>query len=494
MPSRAARLMGKIDEGFRRDPGHSLNAGNELDGEEEAGSIFFDFDDSTLAIEEELKTIEDIEARIGDLVYLSGDIQKAHGMNQSFAMEAEKLLPGFGGVPIGYYSKETSAIRLKVSLEEISKGVWGLIIAGIAALIAIIAKIFGWFSSNKDSDKKDESSPKKAVANIDDLIDEVKLAPKDLSEVAHGIQQAESALANTNIMLKDEDGKEFHCDSFQTVIDKYFLSDQRYGIAKKLLQSEDPIFHDVVHHGEYSKAMIGLGHLIRMINDSLTMKIDVLDEIFVRDLGTAGSSKSSKETKFNLQTTEKINKELQIRFEGREMTLHEITRFLADLRHTVSEKKTHDVIRFDTLYLLIIRAYEDAALIRTLQDMKSSLKLLEELNKRLDKIQDAARDFAVDGVYGAASEGVGSYLRLAITNTARDVAAFGTLLHQLREYAVMMVHLQNTAYGLGIEITRKMSIEMEKNKQKIPTPFKIVTQTLALRKNLIRSAFLSLAS
>jgi len=142
-------LMELQDKLGINDDNDSLNSGSELDDEviihlSNPLSVVDSFD-----IHENIGTITALENRITDLFYLADDIERASGMNQTFAMEAEKLLDGFvTKTPIGYYSRDISATRYKVSLEEISKGIWALIAAAVAAVIVMIVKFVKWISNS----------------------------------------------------------------------------------------------------------------------------------------------------------------------------------------------------------------------------------------------------------------------------------------------------------------------------------------------------------
>jgi hypothetical protein len=159
-----------------------------LNGEEDGNGpefyLPFNFGASFLDIEENIGNITSLENRITDLFYLADDIQNASGMNQSFAMEAEKLLPGFGGVPIGYYTVDTSATRYKVAVEELSAGIWALIAAAITAVAAMIYK-FIKYVFGKDSEKG-------KLPTVDD-IEDIK---KKTDEHAEIVSDVNSVLKN----------------------------------------------------------------------------------------------------------------------------------------------------------------------------------------------------------------------------------------------------------------------------------------------------------
>lgn len=135
-------------------------------------------------IEEHIGDITSLENRIQDLIYLHDDIYKSKGMCQSFALEAEKILPGFGGVPIGFYSKDLSATRYKAALEEITGGMWALIAAAAMALAAMIAKFIQWVFGGSSSGG---SSSDQSLSDIGDDINHNVEKMKEQNEIVKEI-------------------------------------------------------------------------------------------------------------------------------------------------------------------------------------------------------------------------------------------------------------------------------------------------------------------
>lgn len=133
-----------------------LNEGNELDNELTNEELFEDpAAGQWPELEGEVRMIVATEDQIFDLEQLALSIEQVGGMSQRFAMESERIVPGLlinDRVPLGYYSKDTSATRLKISLEEITKGMWALIAAGIAAALALLYKLYKWFTGDKSED------------------------------------------------------------------------------------------------------------------------------------------------------------------------------------------------------------------------------------------------------------------------------------------------------------------------------------------------------
>ena len=178
----------------------SLNNGNELDGEVVVTDYKpYDFND----IEEHIGTITAIENRITDIDYLIDDIEKSKGMNQAFALEAVRIVPDFNMPHINYYTKDITATRYKITLEELTGAMWALIASAVAALIAMIFKIVDWItgssgrSSGRSSGGSSGGGPKvtttedikkteEKIKEIEENIDELKT--KNYAQDEHPIR------------------------------------------------------------------------------------------------------------------------------------------------------------------------------------------------------------------------------------------------------------------------------------------------------------------
>lgn len=105
----------------------SLNSGVELEDELAEQALHFDdvlFKDPAFGSVPEVDTDTTIMtqvAKVQDLGYLSADMSRAGGMDQSFALEAERVMPGFLNAerPLGFFTQHKTATLYKVSMEEL---------------------------------------------------------------------------------------------------------------------------------------------------------------------------------------------------------------------------------------------------------------------------------------------------------------------------------------------------------------------------------------
>lgn len=165
----------------------SLNAGNELDDEQKL-TVTGVFDDPQYGdvpdLEADLKIVTSLETQLMDLRDLADSIEAAGGMSQEFALEGERIWPGLhNGTNINFYSKAPSATRLKVSLEELSKGMIAVIVAAVAAAIGVLIKLTGWFGNKTAAEKAGEGgggaaakhdAAKESISKTADELDNIR--------------------------------------------------------------------------------------------------------------------------------------------------------------------------------------------------------------------------------------------------------------------------------------------------------------------------------
>lgn len=469
--------------------GGSLNAGAELDGEPALNNE--DIFETPFVVGEvpelrkDIDMVVAIESQLTDLAYLLKDVSQSKGMNKSLALEAEKLMPGFGnGVPVGYYTDGLSATRYQASLEELSKGIWALIGAAIAATLAVIIKIYSYFSGKKKGEEGDASSA------VDGINAQMRQAAADigaLDETASIVQDADRLLAHANIVLKNEHGHEYNCDSFQAIINNVFSDEERYGRAKKFLNTRDPILHDIINNGTYSKVSTEIGNKLSLANAAIIAKMDLIDQAIRSDLGSSSASSEMKNTRILTQA----EKPLEFVVDGRTMSLRETADYLKTIRAELMEKQVSNPITFDRLFTTMAHAYQSRSVDRLLHQLSTSVAAASQMQSRLEKMQSISRTLATDGTPGAATQGVGEHLRQVLFTTARDVAGLGMLASEITYYASNLDHLAREALGFATEVVRKTSTEMRRNKQDIPEGWQKVVDRLALQQKAIMAAYYS---
>jgi len=460
----------------------SLNVGNELDEEKDEGIFIEPFEIlSVLDITDEGDLVASLEARIDDLFYLADDIQKAIGMNQSFALEAEKLLPGFGGVPIGYYTKDTTATRYKVSLEEITKGIWALIAGVIVAIIGVIIKIFSFFSG-----KKEGGTSKDAQDNIDNAIKDVDETTSSINSANELMHEADSLLSNAKLTLLDGDGNAFQCTSLQLAVDKLLTNEERYRRAKEFLDFKNPIHYDLITFGTYTKDAILLGERLRSINDIFKIKVDAINDAIRSNIGSSLVAEDFQ----NLRKLNKVNTPIEFSIYGRTMSLREATVHLRDVRNALMDKEVSKDVNFDTLFSSILHVYSGSKIKHILTEVKNSLSTLADIQKHLDNMEGILRNLSTDGTPGAVTVDIGRLIQDTVKTLSSDLISFKELYAEISRFADDLKDLSNRAIGISIEVISKITSEMHKNDQTVPEGWQKVADDLKEYRKIIKFSFL----
>jgi hypothetical protein len=482
--------------GLKRDAGESLNAGLDEEDQDEEAYVpppFESLEAPDLSLYAD-KT-QAMEALAMDLIYLAEDIERAGGMNKNFALEAQRLLPEeFSVVPMGYYTTTATATRLKTSMEALSKGIWAAIIAGAAAVIAAIVAFYRWMAGEKKAPEGDKAEAKdvapaqaKAVKALDEMVELSEKMPQILIKAGTAIHNGRGVLQRANIVLTNDKGEEKHCASFQDVIDHMFSDKERYGRAKEFLEKPEAIFYDITTHGPYSKVVTNVGHNIRFINQALQLKLNGLDEVVRRDL----NSNSSMDQFKNSLALKELNHPIEIPFEGKPKRLQELAQLIYNERGDVVDHPTTKPIVFDQMFDQITKVYTDARVNLMLKDMKHCLKTLGDMEQRIEKLQGVARDLNSDGIPGALSQDIGTFVRQTLLSTMSDLQGFAMLCHQLRNYLQHLEYAARETIAFGREIVRKVVLQLRKEGREVPQAWEQVLDDLNRQLAAISKAYFS---
>lgn len=464
--------------------GGSLNAGAELDHEDSLGeeAPVCEAPD-TQEVVNELVALENC---LQDLGYLKSSIHQAGGMNQEFALEAQKLVPGFDSVPVGYYSAHTSLTRYKVTLEALSVGAWNLIIAAIGALVVLIIKVISWFSGTKNA-KGGSAGSHQAAQEFQQHKERADIFPKSLDKVDSLVDQADGLLSRANLTLINDEGEEKRCTSLQQAIDHLFTDVERFGRVKRFLKGGDPIFSDIATNGPYSHAVSGAAERLGYVTAVLTARVTLLDSMVRTDLNSTNN-----DSVWVKSTLGRAADPTLIVFNGTErVTLSEAAQAIAQERSKVMAFDEAKPLVFDEMYRALGKSYRAADLTRMSKHMTDAFHSLGELEKRVERLQNIARDLASDGHTGAVSQDVGPLLRQVIQAVAQDVAGFGSLAHQLKSYVVSLEFFTKETIGFSKEIIRKLVTQMHRQGLEVPPAWDDIVRDLEVELKTIKRAYRS---
>lgn len=152
---------------------NGLNSGMELDDE----VLFEDpVPGQVPDLIPEIKIIGEATDKIQDLNYLKHDIQNTQGMSKSFALEAEKLMPGFLNEDrlIGYFTQIPTKTLYAATLEDIEQNKKNLLVQVWEALKALVKKVIDWLQKviaqhNEKAEAQDKARSQQLISQMQDF-------------------------------------------------------------------------------------------------------------------------------------------------------------------------------------------------------------------------------------------------------------------------------------------------------------------------------------
>lgn len=424
----------------------NLNAGSELDHE------VTDAPATGVELAEDDELLVAMESSLVDLIGLAVEIRTTGGMSKSFAMEAQRIMPNTLSVPVNYFSESPSATRLHVSLEEIDKGIWALIIAGVTIVVGAIYKIWKWLSGDKEGDGNGST----AVSNTERKIEEVTATSDSTIELADSMAEAGREIRAHPIQFQGKDGT-VRWNSMDQLIDSVFVSDDRYGEEKKFFLQPKPIHRDIVENGNYTKIIhqLAKAHVFNRAAELIMAKIKLLEEIEHRDRNAQGTIIAGLQKQMD-----EIAKPIMLKFEGKEMTLAQLAGRLRAAREEAENTKNTHRLHYDEMFSKLSQSYKNKDLVELLKQMLGYLPVLDEMRQGLERTEHFVGDLTQDGQPGGNSPQVAQRIRVLIGAMHEQLTGFAQLANEIDHYVHHFKSLSKTTTGFGKEIVRKVTSHM----------------------------------
>lgn len=446
-----------------RQPEVSLNAGSELDDEEHHVEpshelLFGKFTPGKVPeLREDVELIA-LEGALQDLAYLKQDMLRTGGMRQSFALEAQRLLPSFdGGVPLGYYTKEPSATRYKVALEEIHKGFWALLAAAVAAVIAAIVKLISWWRGSGKS-ASDAAASRASVAEDNEQV---------LKTSEAHLQKLQEALRGDASMMSG--GESDRALSMDTLMKDVWDNPARYERVMNFLKLPDPIYRDILTAGPYSQAFYQLSGHLGGITNVLRLKLTELEKVSHLDK----HSFLQQDTSINQHVLQIIATPIKLGFNGKSLPLAEVADQLSQLRQDTEQQEDADKpMTLDELTHGVIASYRKSHVSEYFKAQAEIAEVLEHLGDALKRLQKTTGDLSTDGSPGHNSEGVGAHLRDVIFQVGKEIADYHRLFSEMNRYGVYLERLTSQAVGLAREVELQLLALDRRGKITMPEDWK----------------------
>lgn len=435
-----------------------LNAGLELDNEDFFKPGFEPGEAPELR--DDISVLVALESRLHDLEYLAEDMRRTKGMSRAMALEAQRLLPDFGGVPIGYYSESPSGTRYQVSMEELSHGVMALIAAAIVAIIAAIVKLVGFFRGSSTVDK----SPQGAMKNLDQHIKDVSENEQVLMHVQDSARETSRMLTGGGAVLLDDKGNDKKQVTMHSLVDDLLSDGSRYDYAKKFLENKNPAFHDIVTGGPYSKTIRSLAQVLPQANQLLRIKADLLEKVVQNDINSYMAVDKFK----NMLTLSKLGKPIELRFDHGMKTLSEISASVADVRIACMRETPKKEMTLDQMVNAVVEAYRAADMRQLYVEIRDITTNFISVEKSMVKLGDKIGRLDTDGEIGSVSEEVGPRLREVVFMVGKDVTGYRQLFEEVKQFGTYLDRLANETMGFSNEIEKALLTMAKRGHLKLP--------------------------
>lgn len=487
-----ADAIAETDQEHCMDALDSLNAGSELDDEVEV--IDEHIPPEEPGVQEVAQELMALEGRLQDLVYLHQDMQRVGGMSKGFALEAQKLLPGFGGIPIGYYSNAPTLTRYQVSLEGLSKGMWALIVAAIAALTALVAKVLGWFggaSSTQSKDKSPHELERAAKEKISQKVDDTKDMQSALRSATSVVNEANHVLARMDLELVNDAGEKKRCRNFEEAIDHLLIDQERYGRTLEILRNPKPLWADILFQGAYTRQIWSLKDTVRPLSQLFRSRVEVLRDVMKRDLNGGGETSAQVTNHAALKTL--LSQSTKVPWKHNHATLMEVGNDLSVAELQASSDQSHaDSITFDRLFYQVQEAYQMLDVGHFMQQINDLVPVIGSMHAELEKLSSAARDLSSDGTPGAVSQDIGPLLRQAIQVTSEELTSYARIVYRYQSYLSTLEHLARQAAAVGKEVVRKITVSMGKDGEEIPEAWQEIAGRVNTELRIIAKVYFSM--
>lgn len=303
-------------------------------------------------LNEDTKMIALTETALEDLKYLIEDIKRNHGMSQSFAIEAERISPGFINekTPVGYYSASPSATRYKVSLEGLFAKVWEFVKAALQKIRDTFMKVVYWVLQIKNGSGKESDEELKAKAQREAELEERFAAAleKALLKMANATVEVANGVAHgVQVNASGQETRQF--SDMDRLIGEVIGGAQQSEAIRNFMQTGDPIFADLVTHGPLSSTMSSTNKALSQSLLVLQEKTQLLSMTLIALV--SGQSDTAKVTApANIRRLSEPN---EVKVNGEPMTLGDYANMLSELRATTEGIKHDKLFEFQDVFTLL---------------------------------------------------------------------------------------------------------------------------------------------
>ena len=350
----------------------------------------------------EFKQYEDnavsLEAQIDKLINVTNKINESKGMCKTTALEALETIPTFNNkTPLAYYTDKPSIAQYHASLEELSMGVWALIVAAAAALIAMIYKFIKWlfgkgdsgsgssqptssyFEESEKEHKEIDASQQKLSKEFEEIMRNVE---KDGSNISYNSEDGVVIKGkNTFSRVSTEDMSDLHyrLKTIDELLGWYIDNAGSGSEIAHILREDDPLFYDVMHQREYTQTIKSTAHAIPVIPNAVSVSADKYVDMVKRVDNHIQRLRGAKSDNDPVE----VNQHhilIDMFGDGKKLTIGDAVYEIVEIRNQVHENHNpNSKILFSKLNNLFLNALKNI-------DISNILKKIENTETHIDTL------------------------------------------------------------------------------------------------------------
>jgi hypothetical protein len=410
-----------------------------------------------------------------DLGYLLDDILKAGGMSQSFAMEAQRLIPDFDhGSPIGFYTKEPTATRYTVSLEAITGGIWAAIVAASAALMYLLYRLIRWMLGKKaDGATKDKGVAAMAQEirkDAQELAEECQTDASDAKDMGVDLKKAADAAREVEFQVRrgvtiaDSKGATEDVNSIDAIVDK-LISDGSMGTAfRDLLRSGDAMMHDILDEGEYTQEVKRLADASKSMLVQMDSRVKAILAIFKQSMKNQPDDEKQANFAVANKQLASITGKITVSFDGGDLTLQEVNQRLVTKANSLKGKVVTKKLTLEGILNQAARASDrNSAFIKLMDWVPKSVGQVELLTKTIEDLEIFIGNAAADPTAVGMPAEHARPLRAALYAIHGDLIDLHVVYDQVNRYRLSYMYYMSEVIAFGSRFCAKMYSEIKGN-------------------------------
>jgi hypothetical protein len=229
------------------------------------------------------------------------------------------------------------------------------------------------------------------------------------------------------------------------------------------MEGRNPIFHDIIDNGPWTKATGDLVDTMQQALSVMMQKTQALNSV----LANKGSSSFSDQL-VSGRTLDVLNQRVQVVFQGRQMSLQDVSSNYNHLYMEASEATPHLFLSFEMVFAAMSQALSSGPtkkLIETGRDLGIRLLTIE---KWLDMLEVQIGNILTDGAEDMPEHSMAAELREALDSVRQDVRDLSMIANRMNAYRsiveTMAARVTGFAYRLAVAIYRDMEVSSKDSK------------------------------